>query len=280
MTELDLDLPGGVLHAEVTSPPTPEDGPLVVCVHGLSANLRAFDAIGPALAAAGRRVVAVDLRGRGGSPAAGPMGLDAHARDVVALADAMGAERFAMVGWSLGALIGLHVAGQAPERLERLVLVDHAGAMEDGALEAVRRGLDRLDVTVPAPEPYVDAVRAAGTATPWGPFWEAFYRYELAEQPDGSWRPRADKAACLEDFNWVLDHPSDELWARLSMPVLLVRATVPLNGGLIVPADVRDALRAAVADLELLEVDRNHFGVMDDPRVVEAVAAFAAAPAP
>ena len=63
---------------------------------------------------------------------------------------------------------------------------------------------------------------------------------------------------------------------RLTMPVLLVRATAPLNGGLIVPADVRDALRAAVADLDVLEVDRNHFGIMDDPRVVERVASFLA----
>jgi 3-oxoadipate enol-lactonase len=273
VTELDLDVPGGVLHAEASGP---EDGALAVCVHGLSANLRAYDAIGPALAAAGRRVVAVDLRGRGGSPADGPMGLDAHARDVLAVADALGADRLAVVGWSLGARIGLHVAGQARERLERLVLLDHAGAMDDGALEAVRRGLDRLDATVPAPEPYVDAIRAGGAATPWGPFWEAFYRYELAEQPDGTWRPRTDKAACRADFDWVLDHPSDELWARLTMPVLLVRATALLNGGLIVPADVRDALRAAVADLDVLEVDRNHFGIMDDPRVVERVAGFLA----
>jgi pimeloyl-ACP methyl ester carboxylesterase len=270
VTERDLDLPGGTVHAELRGP---DDGPLVVCVHGLSANLRGFDAIAPPLAEAGHRVAAIDLRGRGGSPATAPgtYGLAAHARDVVAVADALGAERFAVVGWSLGALIGLHVAGQAGERLEALVMLDHAGGMDEGAVEAVRRGLERLDAVVPSPEPYLDALRAAGAASPWGPFWEAYYRYELVEQPDGSWRSRTDKAACLEDFHWVLDHPSDELWAKLSMPVLLVRATVPLNNGLIVPADVRDALRAAVADLQLVEVARNHFGIMDHPDVAEAI---------
>jgi hypothetical protein len=56
------------------------------------------------------------------------------------------------------------------------------------------------------------------------------------------------------------------------MPTLLVRATVPLGGGLVVTETDRDALRRAVPHLRMLELDRNHFGVLTDERTAAAVA--------
>jgi 3-oxoadipate enol-lactonase len=268
---LDLDLPAGRLHAEASGP---EDGPLVLCGHGLSANLRWTDPLVPGLVDAGARVVSLDFRGRGASPDTGPgtYGLAAHAADVLAAADALGARAFRYAGWSLGALVGIVVAAEAGERLERLALVDHAGAMDDAAVAAVRAGLARLDVTVPEPQAYLDAIRAASAIRSWSGFWDAFYRYELAEGAEGAdgWTPRTSRSACEEDLDAI--EPAQTLrarWSALTMPTLLVRCTVPLNGGLVVPDAEVDAFRTAVGDATVHRVDENHFDVVTDPGALE-----------
>lgn len=269
---LDLELGTGRVRAERRGDP---GGPLVVLVHGLSGNLRSFDRIAARLEGEGRQVVAVDLRGRGRSEVTPPgtYGLAAHARDVLDVASELGAERFDLVGWSMGGLIGIVVAAQAPERLRRLAIIDHAGGMDEGALTAIRAGLARLDAVVERPEQYVDAIRAAGAISPWSELWDDVYRYELAES-DGGWSPRTDRAACEEDIDLDAIGRLQELWPALTMPVTLIRATQPLNGGFIVPEDVLAAFRQAVPHAEVVEVARNHFTVMDDDAAAAALAAL------
>jgi pimeloyl-ACP methyl ester carboxylesterase len=276
-SELDLELSSGRLHGLAFGP---GDGPLAVGIPGLSANVHGFEKLGERLAADGRRLVALDLRGRGRSEVTPPgtYGLAAHARDVVEAADRLGAGEFDVLGWSMGALVGQHVARLAPDRLRRLVLIDHAGRVDDAAIDAVRRGLDRLDAVVEAPEPYVEAIRAAGVAVPWEPMWERFYAYELGPAPGGGLTPTTNKAACLEDLEGGADGEMDiaALWRGLTMPVLLTRANAPLGGGLVVPEDQRDELAAAVSRLRVVESERNHYGVVTDPVVLDAVAEFLA----
>src|SRR3954447_8014321 len=175
MDELDLQLPGVRLRALSYGP---ADGPVALCAHGLSANALSWPTVADVLVPLGVRVVALDLRGRGRSeaPPPGSYGLDAHAGDVLAAADALGAERFDLLGWSMGALIGLVVAGRAGERLRSLTLIDHAGEMDPEAVEAVRAGLARLDAVVATPEAYVDGIRARSPIEHWDERWEGFYR--------------------------------------------------------------------------------------------------------
>ena len=272
--EFDLRLPSGQLHAQRFGSP---DAPPAIAIHGLSANMHGFDVIGRKLAESGLQLVAVDLRGRGQSDITGPgtYGLAAHARDIVAAADALGLERFAVVGWSLGALIGMHVAETDAARLTHLILLDHAGLADPDAIVTIRAGLDRLDAVVPSEETYVEAVRAAGLATPWDEHWERYYRYELRATDEG-FTPRTSKAAALEDLEAAGSAPVRDLWGAITMPTLLVRATVPMPGGLIVPDEEARAIGAAVPQLELVEVDRNHFGVVTSPVTTAAIARFLA----
>jgi len=68
----------------------------------------------------------LDVRGRGLS-SSGPdldYGLDAQAADVVALAQALGLTRYALVGHSMGGRIAVRAASRAPQGLTRLVIVD------------------------------------------------------------------------------------------------------------------------------------------------------------
>src|SRR3569832_2457647 len=77
----------------------------VICIHGLTRNARDFEDVAPAIAAMGRRVLALDVRGRGLS-AFDPQPMSYHpgtyAGDVAALMGAAGIARAAFVGTSMG----------------------------------------------------------------------------------------------------------------------------------------------------------------------------------
>ncbi|MDF3831617.1 alpha/beta hydrolase [Cupriavidus basilensis] len=68
----------------------------------------------------------LDVRGRGLSEAGDTLdyGLDAQAADVTAVARALGLARYAIVGHSMGARIGIRAARGTPAGLTRLVMVD------------------------------------------------------------------------------------------------------------------------------------------------------------
>lgn len=105
----------------------PEDGPLLILLHGFPESSRAWrKVIGP-LGERGLRVVAPDMRGYGASDA--PQGIEAYrldtlVADVVALADALGAETFALAGHDWGGIIAWAVAARHPDRVRRLVILN------------------------------------------------------------------------------------------------------------------------------------------------------------
>jgi pimeloyl-ACP methyl ester carboxylesterase len=269
--EFDLQLPSGRVHARSWGP---DDAPILLCVHGISANLTAFTHLADRLAGPNRRVVAFDLRGRGRSETtpAGSYGLDSHARDVIAVADALGADAVDLAGWSLGALIAMRVARDDTSRVRSVALIDHIGPAQRAALTPVREGFARLDAVVATPQAYLESVRAAGIVEPWTPFWDEHHIYELAEQADGTWRPTSSRAAAEEDLfqRWPTDWTDH--WRALTMPTVAVRAMRPLNGAVLISDDAVAALRATNPAIRVVETpDSNHFTCIVDPLTVEAV---------
>ena len=251
----------------------PEDGPLVVCIPGLSSNCRAFDVIAERLAADGHRVVALDLRGRGQSPITpeGTYGWPAHARDVLAAANGP----VTLVGHSMGAFVAMQAAADAPERVRRLVLIDAAGVPEPAAVGPIVQGLGRLEVRHASREAYLELVRSGGAVTPWGPFWERNFGHELVEEGGGV-RARTSLAAVREDLEHGSARDPRDLWEHLRCPTLLIRAGLPLadSGGFILSAADRDAFAETVPGARTVEVEANHYGVMADAATAEAIAAF------
>jgi pimeloyl-ACP methyl ester carboxylesterase len=101
-------------------------GPDIILIHGVTGDLSIWflcDAI--RRLSTTHRVTAYDLRGHGYStaPASGYTSAD-HAADLLALMDALGADRASLVGHSFGGVIAAHAAAIAPERVESLVLSD------------------------------------------------------------------------------------------------------------------------------------------------------------
>jgi pimeloyl-ACP methyl ester carboxylesterase len=103
----------------VTSTKTP-----LVLLHGFGSRLETWRVVQDALAV-DRRVIAFDHKGFGHSErSAGDYGPEKHARDVVAVLDALGVPRAVLAGHSYGGGIALRVALRAPGRVAGLGLVD------------------------------------------------------------------------------------------------------------------------------------------------------------
>ncbi|MFJ8444193.1 alpha/beta fold hydrolase [Kitasatospora griseola] len=101
----------------------PVDGPVLVLLHGLGLGAADFADVLPELAA-DRRVLALDLRGHGGSDRPGAYTLDLLCGDVLAALDALGPARVDLLGHSMGGVVAYLLAGRHPERVRRLVLED------------------------------------------------------------------------------------------------------------------------------------------------------------
>ena len=104
----------------------PEEGRVVIALHGFPEDRHCWDAIGAALAGAGHRFLAPDQRGY--SPGARPKGRRSYAMseldaDVLALADAAGAERFDVVGHDWGGAVAWDLAGRHPDRVRTVTVL-------------------------------------------------------------------------------------------------------------------------------------------------------------
>ena len=127
----------------------PEDAPVVVMANSLGTTLRMWDDQAPKLSSS-FRLLRYDHRGHGDSPVPfGPYTIGDLGGDVLALLDRLGIERASFCGLSLGGMVGMWLASEAPERLERLVVcctsVRFAAKVYDARAQTVRtEGVDAV----------------------------------------------------------------------------------------------------------------------------------------
>ncbi len=263
----------GEIAAELSGSP---DGRLVIGIPGLSANLRSFDVIFAALDGAKHSLLAYDPRGRGRSERtpSGTYGWPSHAQDVIEMADQLGAETFDVIGWSMGTWIAMVVCKLAPGRVGRLVLIDGGGLPDAGATAPVYAGLERLGTTYPSREAFFELAQKLPMYTPW-PAWQRLFDYEL-EDVEGGVRARTSKDAPWEDEAYRKTEDPYALWAAVSMPSLLVRATqeiLPGMGFILIPADAERFVRE-VPNSRLVEIDTNHYAIGMQEETARAIADF------
>jgi 3-oxoadipate enol-lactonase len=260
------------------------DAPAVLCVPGLSANLCGFDRLAERLAGDTLQFVAVDLRGRGRSEVtgAGTHGRRNHARDVLAIADAVGAPSFAVIGQSSGAAIAMTCAQLEPSRIERLVLVDLAGSPDERALAPVVASVSRLGAVYPSAQVAIALIKQTSIIPGWDEYWDRYFLYELRDVPGGV-TPSSDSGAVLEDLGYgnamywsSLEAPVHALWDAVTMPALVLRARREIlpGFGFILPAAEAERFAAAVPSARVVEIDANHYTITTHDDSIAAIGAF------
>ena len=107
----------------------PPDAPVLVLSHALGLSMAMWDPQVARLSQA-LRIVRYDHRGHGGSPApAGPYRIEELGHDLVRLLDHLRLDRVSFCGLSLGGMVGLWLAANAPARVDRLVVCCAAARM-------------------------------------------------------------------------------------------------------------------------------------------------------
>lgn len=263
--------------------PGPATGPVVVCVHGLTANYTCWASVADVLSPA-RRLIAYDLRGRGESdkPEHG-YSLMHHTEDLLGLLDHFGLEKAVLIGHSLGAHIAVRFAATYPERVDRLVLVDGGMDVRHEVLESLRPAINRLGVEFPSLDMFLGFVRMLPMFEGrWNDYLERYFRYDVEELPVGTVRSKAARHAIEEEIGnlererlWVYHH-------RLTAPTLILRAP----DGLLAPTDClmtqdeAEAMAHAIPRATLVVVPgTNHYTVLlgQHPAVKDALRAFVGA---
>lgn len=231
-------LPDGVRMRVVEA--GPEDGEPLIVLHGYSDSWFSFSPVLPLLADR-YRIIAPDLRGHGCSDRpAGGYGMDVLADDAVRVMDALGVQRAAVLGHSMGGFVAQQVAARHPQRVERLVLV---GTALRFAGTAVAEGLAGVVDALPDPVP-VDFVRDFQGSTFHRPLPEAFVAAVVAESmklPAPVWRALMAGMLAME--------PVAPALAAVGSPTLLLWGELDAVFG---PPD-RDELRRALPHATAVE---------------------------
>lgn len=189
------------------------DGRLpVVCIPGLTRNSRDFEDVAPAIAAIGRRVLAVDLRGRGRSdycPDRKTYSPGTYANDMVALLASINAPRAIFLGTSLGGLVTMTLAVRRPDLIGGAILNDVGPEVGKAGLARIRSYAGRGAPVQTWEDAAAYVKRTNGVAFP--------------DYPDDAWLPFAHKLFRDEGGRPVIDY--DPSVARSANPIMAWLAT-------------------------------------------------------
>lgn len=269
------------IHAALYGPRDPER-PAVVCLPGLARTGRDFSALAATLAARGRRVIAIDLRGRGRSDRdANPDNYNPAIEllDVLAVLTALSAEPAIIVGTSRGGILAMLMAAARPSAIAGAVLNDIGPLIARQGLMRIRGYVGKL----PAPKDH-----AAGAAILRRHFGAHFPR--LSDADWLAWSQRnwtaGDGGSLAASYDPALsrtlaavgpDAPIPPLWnqfgALAAVPAMVIRGTLSD----ILSAETVAAMQARKPNLETLEVaDQGHAPLLDDADTIDAIADFVA----
>lgn len=264
--------------------PTPLGVP-VVCLHGLTRNSRDFEDLAPFIANLGRRVLALDMRGRGRSGyAADPASYQpaVYADDVNLVLDALGVGRAVFVGTSMGGLITMVLNALRPGRVAAAVLNDVGPELDPAGLARIAGYVGKLDGAFSSWEEAGRAIEAInGAAFPGrdSAFWQVFAKRTCRQTENGivldydgriaqAFSPPPGAAPAVLPDLWPL---FDTLVG--AGPVLVVRGGL---SDLLAPATLARMVAAAPSVQALEVAGVGHAPTLSEPEALLAICDFLA----
>ena len=241
-----------------------EGAPDMVLVHGLRGHRHSWDDFS-SLVCKDFHVMALDQRGRGESDWApdGDYSTDAYVADLAGFSEALGLNKFTLVGHSMGGRNSMTFGGKYPEKLEKLVVVDVGP-------EADPRGGARITqeiINVPEEFDSFEAVveymnkqnRFASDRV-----MRRRLTYATKELPNGKIGWRYD-LAIREARRQGISSPQEDLWpvlSRITCPTLVVRGAETD----LLTLEVAQKMVETFADGQLVEIpSAGHMVFEDNP---------------
>jgi pimeloyl-ACP methyl ester carboxylesterase len=242
----------------------PDDGAPLLLLHGGGQARGSWSASGVALAQAGYRTIALDLRGHGDSDWSddGRYTLDAFADDLRAVTATLDRPPV-LIGASLGGLASLLAVGEAPAvEAAAVVLVDIVPWMEPrggeqvvGFMRGTSRGFDTLEAAADAIADYLPhrprPERLDGLAR------------NMRRKADDRWYWHWDPAFVAPQDGWDMDEINRRLSAAaqaICAPLMLVHGT----NSEIVSADGAARFRTMLPDAEIVPIAGAHHMLVGD----------------
>jgi pimeloyl-ACP methyl ester carboxylesterase len=229
------------------------EGPPVALLHGLFGQARNLAGLQRGLAA-GRRVIALDLRNHGDSPHAPVGGYGDLAADVAETLDAMGVLPCAVVGHSMGGKTAMRLALDAPDAVTRLLVADIAPIPYPSHFGAYAHAMRAIPLAAGLTRGAADAALAPVVADP---AIRAFLLANLRTGPAPGWRCGLDEiiAGLAPIEGWDATGTWDG-------PALLVRGARSDY----VPDSARPAIRALFPSARIATVKAaGHWLHVDNP---------------
>ena len=239
-----------------------EGAPPLVLLHGLRGHARVWEDVAEALCG-DYHVYALDQRGRGDTDHApgGDYSTDAFVADLAGFVDAIGLDKFILFGHSMGGRNSMAFAGEYPERLERLCIVDIGPRIEPAGGNRITEELRSLP---PQFDNFEDALAHVQTGNRFAS--ESVMRRRLGgqtyETSDGKIGWKFDPAIREQRINGTAA-PAADLWPaleRIVCPTLVVRGT---ETDLLTEETARQMIDT-VAQGTLVEIERAGHMVFED----------------
>jgi pimeloyl-ACP methyl ester carboxylesterase len=256
------------------------EGPLMIMMHGLTANAHAFDGLVAEGLDKQFRIVSVDLRGRGLSDhPAFHYTMEDHAQDILGLMDSLGADKAIFCGHSFGGLLSFYMGAHYPGRVEKLVILDAAARMNPKAAEMLSFRLSTLDMQFPTMANYMAEIKA----TPYNTFWSdtmlSYYEADVRDHQEGGVTPRPQLANIIQASMGVANTPWAQLLDDVKAPVLLINApeSYTLDEPLL-PEEYAKETVAMLPDARYVQVPGNHQTMLygeGAKQIVAAIISFA-----
>ena len=258
-----------------------ETGPPVLCLHGLTRNLRDFENLAPKLAARGHKVISASQRGRGTSdydPKHERYTPANYTQDMVGLLDHLEIEKAVFIGTSMGGLMTMVAAMIAPQRIEQVVLNDIGPELDPVGIARIRSYAGKTAGRFENWQSAADAIRAInGVAFPnetENAFWLAFARKTCRESEDAivlDYDPAISKSVAEGGDGDV------DLWplfdALRDIPTLVVRGAL---SDLLMVSTVEEMQRRK-PDMSFVNVpDVGHAPFLTEPEAWPAIQGFLA----